>query len=337
MKYSLIIATYNRLEELKELFASMKELDLPDEGLEVVIADDGSTDGTEDYIKSIDTVFPIQYHKQQNQGPGPARNLAMSKAEGDYFIFIDSDVILPSNYFRAIDDYLNRWPVDAFGGPDDSHPSFPDFLKAVNYSMTSFLGTGGTRGSTKSVTRFYPRSFNMGIRRKVFEKIGGMGGLRHGQDMDYSARIYDAGFSVALIPDAIVYHKRRTSLWRFFKQIFNWGVARVNLGRKYPSMLRLVHVMPALILVIGILSLILSPFFYPAKAICVVGITMAILVAIAAFIQSFSIYKSLNVAILSVITLFTQVFAYGLGLCSAGLQVLLGRSEARGITKNYYK
>ncbi|MDX1684411.1 MAG: glycosyltransferase [Saprospiraceae bacterium] len=337
MKYSIIIATYNRIDELQELFESIDRLDIDTHIYEIVIADDGSQDGTGRFIQSLHKPYSIQYLYQENKGPGAARNLAMDHAKGEYFIFIDSDVLLPRNYLSKIEDFLSKHEVDAFGGPDDSHPSFPDFLKAVNYSMTSFLGTGGTRGSKKSLTRFYPRSFNMGIHRRVYQKIGGMSALRHGQDMDYSARIYNAGFRVALIPEAKVYHKRRTSLWRFFKQIFNWGVARVNLGRAYPEMLRFVHIMPAIIVVCGAIIIVLAPFFLIPYALLLIGLVMAVLVALTAFIQSFLIYRSLSVSLLSVVTLFTQVFAYGLGLISGGVQILIGRENATGITKNYYR
>lgn len=337
MKYSLIIATYNRLDELRELFSSLDRVEFDPVAFEIVIVDDGSSDGTEEFIKSLDTPYSIQYLKQSNQGPGAARNLGMTRAKGDYFIFIDSDVLLPENYLEEIDRYVTSHNVDAFGGPDDSHPSFSDFLKAVNYSMTSFLGTGGTRGSRSSITKFYPRSFNMGIHRRVYEKIGGMGGLRHGQDMDFSARIYSEGFSVHLIPDAVVFHKRRTSFWRFFKQIFNWGVARINLGRKHKGMLKPVHLLPA-VLVLGFLILVLLSMFVPAAEMLLrISLVFAVIIALVAFLQATIRYHSLKVGVLAIATLFTQVGAYGLGLLYALWQVSTGKKEATGIVKNYYK
>lgn len=337
LKYSFIIATYNRLDELVELFGSLAHLDFDVQQFEVVIVDDGSTDGTKRYIESLNTPFLIQYHAQQNQGPGAARNLGMTKAKGEYFIFIDSDVLLPLDYLQKIDQHLTNSSLDAFGGPDDAHPDFGPLLKAINYSMTSFLGTGGTRGSEKSVTKFYPRSFNMGIHRKIFENLGGMGGLRHGQDMDYSARIYQAGYSVGLIKDAIVYHKRRTSLWRFFKQIFNWGVARINLSQKHSGMLKVVHLLPAFLVIGFVVIGILSIFFEWAFFIFLIMLTGMCGVAVLAFLQSYLRYRNIWTSCLSVLTLFIQVGAYGLGLIAAFSQILLGKKEARGITKNYYK
>ena len=337
MKYSLIIATYNRLEELRELIQSVRALDFPKNGLELVISDDGSKDGTAQWLESQSFDFAFQYLYQENKGPGEARNAGMRQAKGDYFLFIDSDCILPPDYLKKVDSFLAAHPVDAFGGPDDCHPNFPPLLKAINYSMTSFLGTGGTRGAKKSVTKFYPRSFNMGLHRRVFEQIGGMNALRHGQDMDLSARIYLAGFKVALIPDAFVYHKRRTNLRRFYKQIFNWGVARINLGSTYPELLKPIHLAPAFLVAAAGVAALLSLLFAAARPLGTLLLAGMAGIALLAFVQSLLKYRSLPVAFLSIATLFIQVFAYGMGTWSGILQRLRGEKVARGFTKDYYK
>jgi len=336
-KYSLIVATYNRLDEMIELTQSMRQLEFDRSAFELVVVDDGSSDGTKDFMHAVDLPFEIQYHFQQNQGPGAARNKAMQYAKGEYFIFIDSDVILPANYLAEIDRSVKVHHWDAFGGPDDCHPDFPPLLKAINYSMTSFLGTGGTRGSEKSVTKFYPRSFNMGIHRRVFDAIGGMNDLRHGQDMDFSARIYEAGYKVGLIKDAVVFHKRRTSLRKFYKQIFNWGIARINLGRMYPEMLKAVHLLPAALVATVVLVLLLSIIVPSIRPILWLLLLGAVSIATLAWAQSFSQYRSRKVAGLSIITLFIQVFAYGFGTWSGLYQWMLGKKRAEGFTRDYYK
>lgn len=335
--YSIIVATYNRLPELQELIASVKAFDFPTDRFELVISDDGSTDGTRSYLKQQSFPFHLRYLHQENKGPGEARNHGMREAAGEYFLFIDSDCIIPPDYLQKIDRHLADEPLDAFGGPDDCHPDFPPMLKAINYAMTSFLGTGGTRGSKKAVAKFYPRSFNMGIHRKVFADIGGMNKLRHGQDMDFSARIYAAGYRVGLIPDAFVYHKRRTNLRRFFKQIFNWGVARINLGRMYPDMLKPVHLIPAVLVAGVLLVALLAPFWPVARMLLLLAVAGALAVATLAFVQSWQWYRSVRVSGLSVVTLFTQVAAYGLGTWSGIWQWMTGKQVAEGFTKNYYK
>lgn len=341
MKYSLIIATYNRLNEVQELLNSAEKLEFDRSEFEFVFVDDGSTDQTATFLNEYlsETGLQIQYLYQENTGPGEARNHGMRKSSGDFFLFIDSDCLFPPEYLQKVDSFISKHHPDAFGGPDTCHPSFSPLLKAINYSMTSFIGTGGTRGSTKSVQKkFYPRSFNMGVSRQVFETIGGMGKLRHGQDMEFSARIYRQGYSVSLIAEAFVYHKRRTSLKRFFKQIFNWGVARINLGRMDKNMLKPVHLAPAFLLFLLIILILLTPFpFFPALFVWIFVSGGMLAIAALAFIQSFMKYRSMKVSLLSIITLYIQVVAYGLGLIKGMWQVLTGKKTASGFTKNYYK
>jgi len=322
MKYSLIIPTFNRLEELQELIPSLESQKFDKTLYELVIIDDGSTDDTIGYLEGLRLPFNLIIRSQKNQGPGAARNHGMKVALGMYFIFVDSDCILPENYLKSIDSHLEENALDAFGGPDTYHPSFSPLLKSINYAMTSFLGTAGTRGNKKSLGKFYPRSFNMGLHRKVFESIGGFGGLRHGQDMDYSARIFDAGFNVGLIHEAFVYHKRRTSLKKYFKQIFNWGVARINLSKLHSGMLKPIHLIPAFVLFCAALVLVSTALGVLPLYLLGLGMIACGIIAITAFIQSLLTYKSLKVAMLSIITIFLQIIAYGLGTMTGVFQTM---------------
>lgn len=340
LKYSIIIAVYNRIDEVKELLASAEEMDFNRDAFEFLFVDDGSTDGFEDFLKEYNSPSGLKTSSiyQQNKGPGEARNNGMRNAKGEYFIFVDSDCMFPPHWLKLIDDHVTEFGYDAFGGPDTCHESFSPLLKAINYSMTSIIGTGGTRGNKKSVAKFYPRSFNMGVHRKIFENIGGMSKLRHGQDMDFSQRIYDAGYKVGLIADAFVYHKRRTSLSKFYRQIFNWGVARINLSLSHPSMLKPVHLLPAMV-VLGLVFLLVFTLILPTFGTYLWGLTGIgyACVIVWAFIESFARYKNLQAALLSPITLNIQVFAYGFGLIKALWQTkIMGRKEAEGFVKNYY-
>ncbi|WP_167616486.1 glycosyltransferase [Maribellus sediminis] len=340
LKYSIIVAVYNRTGEVKELLESAEKLDFERELFEFLFVDDGSKDGFQSFIEKYDSPTGLQTRAiyQENKGPGEARNNGMQNAKGEYLIFVDSDCMFPPHWLRTIDNDLGKYSLDAFGGPDTCHDSFSPLLKAINYSMTSKLGTGGTRGQKKSVGKFYPRSFNMGIHRKIYENIGGMNKLRHGQDMDFSQRIYDAGYKVGLIFDAFVYHKRRTSLSKFYRQIFNWGVARINLSIAHPSMLKLVHLLPAMV-VLGLIFLALFTIIFPYLGgfLWIITGFGYLLINLTAFFQALFMYKNLKAALLSPITLNIQVFAYGFGLLKALWQTkILGRKEAEGFVKGYY-
>ncbi len=338
MKYSIIIAVYNRIDEVKELLGSAEELDFPRQDFELFFVDDGSKDGFKNFIENYNSPSGLNTRAiyQKNQGPGTARNNGMAHSASDYFIFVDSDCMFPPNYLEELDKHVAEF--DACGGPDTGHPSFSPLLKAISYSMTSFIGTGGTRGKSEKVGKFYPRSFNMCLSRKVYETIGGMNKLRHGQDMDFSARIVEAGFKTGLVKDAFVYHKRRTSIAKFYRQIFNWGVARINLGKLHPSLSKPVHYLPAMVVLGVVFVALLSIIFYQCAGLIwsIMGIGFGA-VCLFAFLESGIKNKSVKIGFLSIITLNIQVFAYGFGLIKALWQTKIQKKEeAEGFVKNYY-
>jgi glycosyltransferase involved in cell wall biosynthesis len=339
--YSVIVPSFNRQEEIRELLDSFTRLQFPPEKYELIIADDGSTDGTETLVREYrqQCNFTLHFYRQENRGPGMARNMGMEKAKGDFFIFIDSDCTVSPQWLQAIETDLHREQADAFGGPDSYREGFSPLLKAINYAMTSFITTGGIRGhKKKGLGKYYPRSFNMGLSREVYEKIGGFGALRHGQDIEFSHRIIQSGAKVILVPHAIVYHKRRTSVKKFFRQVFNWGAARINLYKIDPVMLELVHALPALgtlgvvLLIIGsILNTFVWGFF---KWLLILGILVLAGSGIHAAIQ----YRNFRLLFLVPLIMPIQIIGYGLGFISAfTARVIFKKSEFTGFRKKYYK
>lgn len=340
-KLSVIVPSYNRLDELIELFPSLEKQTLAREKFEIIVVDDGSSDGTEkfvtDYISPSSISF--SFYKQENQGPGAARNLGLLNASGDFFIFVDSDVIVPEHWLEEVFSVVNSDQLDAFGGPDKAHSSFSPVLKAIDYAMTSFITTGGLRGKKgKKLAKFFPRSFNMGLSQKVYDEIGGFGSLRHGQDIEYSNRIIKSGAKVGFIENAYVYHKRRTSLKKFFKQAFNWGVARINLYKLDSNMLEPLHCMPAVATLFFILILLLTPFsefnlFLTQTMLISMGTVFLL-----SSVHSIFKYKTFLTPFYVPFTMFFQIFAYGLGFITAYTRrILFGGKEFKGFSKNYYK
>lgn len=335
--YSIIVPSYNRKDEIKELIASFEKLDFPTDRYELIIVDDGSTDGTAEFVADHISRhrLPLKYYSQQNQGPGAARNLGMEKATGNFFIFVDSDCTVDSTWLSEIDTTLQQNKIDAFGGPDSFRNDFPPLLKAINYSMTSFLTTGGIRGhGKKKAGKFYPRSFNMGLSRPLHEKIGGFGALRHGQDIEFSNRIIKSGARVVRIQNAIVYHKRRTSITKFFRQVYNWGVARINLFKTDKAMLEPVHFFPALGLLTTVFLLLLGILF-PKITLAFFGIGLLFLIF--SVIDAFILYKNLHAATLVFLIIPIQIYGYGLGFTIAFVKrVILRKKEFTGFTRKYY-
>lgn len=339
--FSVIVPSYNRLEEIQALSASLEAQAFPKSQFETIVVDDGSTDGTVDWIRSIQESSNLNLRciQQAHQGPGAARNLGMSQAMGRYFVFIDSDCIAPPDWLECIHNALKAdSSIMGFGGRDDARMDFPPLLKAINYSMTSFLTTGGLRGGRKKrLARFYPRSFNMGIHKDLFKLIGGFGSLRHGQDIEFSHRMIHTGSKIAHIPDSVVYHKRRTSLIRFFRQVFNWGVARINLFKIDSGMLEPLHAAPALAfcgaILLTIFALVRAPFRPVWMALFLLALTAFLLSAIHAAIK----WRDIRTGLLTPIVMILQISGYALGFSAAFFwRVILGRGEWTGFVKKYY-
>ena len=315
MRFSIIIPVYNRPQEVDELLASLCQQTFTD--FEVVVVEDGSSEKCEDICKKYNNKLNIKYFYKPNSGPGPSRNFGAERSQGEYLIILDSDVIVPENYLKIIEDELEANPCDAFGGPDEAHPNFTPIQKAINYSMTSFFTTGGIRGGKKKMDKFYPRSFNMGIRKDVFETLGGFAPMRYGEDIDLSTRIFKGGYSCRLFPDAFVYHKRRVSFGAFFRQVKHSGNARIELKRKYPDTFKLVHLLPAAF-VTGCLLLVALAVFTSW-----LWILPIVFYAVIIFIDSLIKNKSAKVAFLSVIASFCQLFGYGIGFLESTYKELM--------------
>jgi glycosyltransferase involved in cell wall biosynthesis len=308
MFFSAIIPLYNRPQEIKELLETLTVQTY--KNFEVLVIEDGSKDDAEDIVKSFAGKLDIRYFKKQNEGQGFTRNFGFERAKGDYFVIFDSDCLIPENYFDIVNNYLKTNWLDAYGGPDDSHPSFTPVQKAISYSMTSPFTTGGIRGNKKALGQFHPRSFNMGVSRKVWETVGGFKITRSAEDLEYSIRIHTAGFKIGLIPDAKVYHKRRTNFKQFFKQIHFFGRARINLYKFFPNELKWMHFFPAVFTLGVIFTLIANLFWGWVAEVCDAFLALYILLI---FFHAWLKNKSLKFAFLSVIASFTQLIAYGLG------------------------
>jgi len=311
MKYSIVVPVYNRPDEVDELLESLSSQTFKD--FEVVIVEDGSKITCKDVCEKYASILDLHYYYKENSGPGQSRNYGVERARGEYVLIVDSDAVAPHGFMQAIDDELQRQPSDAWGGPDAAHESFTDVQKAISYAMTSFFTTGGIRGGKKQLDKFYPRSFNLGIRREAYLALGGFSKTRfskmslYGEDIDFSIRIYKAGYSCRLFPEAWVWHKRRTDFRKFWRQVYNSGYARVNLWRMYPEALKPVHALPSVFTVGVAALLLLAPFT------CALSLVLLLLYALLILIDSSIQSKSFKVGILSVAAVFVQLIGYGIG------------------------
>ncbi len=306
LTYSIIIPVYNRPDEIEELLSSLTMQTL-EKQYEIVIVEDGSTITSKQLVEKFQKQLEISYYFKENSGPGDSRNYGMKRAKGNYFIILDSDCILPPEYLFEIDDFLNNTYVDCFGGPDASHESFTDIQKAISYVMTSFLTTGGIRGHKKAIDKFQPRSFNMGLSKKVFEITNGFGKIHPGEDPDLTIRIWNAGFNTAFIEKAYVYHKRRISWKKFYKQVHKFGLARPVLNHWHPHTKKITYWFPS-IFSIGFIVALIAALFFSMVPLVLYGIYF-----LALFIGSLITDRKILIAFLSMFAVLIQFYGYGYG------------------------
>ncbi|HEX9958877.1 MAG TPA: glycosyltransferase [Fibrella sp.] len=309
MTFSIIIPVYNRPDELADLLDSLTRQTMTD--FEVLVIEDGSTQKADQVVATYLDRLLIRYFDKPNTGQGFSRNYGFERAAGDYFVVFDSDAVVPPTYLATVKNYLQHTPLDAYGGPDGASPDFSDTQKAISYAMTSVFTTGGIRGKKQNAGGlFLPRSFNMGLSRRVFEETGGFAKRDMGEDMELSTRLIRLGYRVGLIPDAVVYHKRRGTLGAFFRQIINFGRTRVQLQRLFGIPVKLVHTFPVLF-TLGWLSLPVLALIWPPLA--GLGLTLYLLFAVLVFIDATRQERSLRIGWLSLQAAVTQLSAYGFG------------------------
>ena len=359
MKYSIVVPVFNRPDEVDELLESLCSQTLKD--FEVVIVEDGSQKPCKDVCDKYAGILDLHYYLKDNSGPGQSRNYGVERAQGEYVLILDSDVVLPEGFMANVEKELQGETAVAWGGPDAAHPSFTPVQKAISYSMTSFFTTGGIRGGKAKLDKFYPRSFNMGIRRDIYLELGGFSKMRFGEDIDFSYRIVEAGYMPRLFPDAWVWHKRRTDFRKFFRQVYNSGIARINLEKRHPGTMKLVHLLPMVFTlgVIGCLLLfVLGAGLYiegewldanglrPTDnmhqgigfVFCVLALLPLLFYSLIIFIDSSIRYRSLWVGLLSVPAAFVQLMGYGFGFIESWWKrCVLKQDEFTAFEKNFYK
>lgn len=329
-KFSVIIPVYDRPLEVKELLDSLSRQH--NREFEVIIVEDGSSVKCDGVCKDYSGLVEITYCYKENGGPAQARNWGAAKTKGEWLLFFDSDCIIPDHYFEAVVGELERCECQLFGGADRSHPSFTTLQKAIDYSMTSIITTGGIRGNRKSADKFYPRTFNMGIKKSVFDKIGGFSNMRFGEDVDFSYKVKEGGYDSRFFPEAWVYHKRRNTLKTFFKQVFNSGIARIHLTERHPGSLKFVHLLPTAF-VLGCITLIIGSILFNGWF-----ISPLFLLSLIIFLDAVAGKRGINTAFVAIVASFTQLSGYGAGFLAGWWNIcVLGKKNYAAFIKNFYR
>ncbi|MFV9551314.1 glycosyltransferase [Algibacter sp. PT7-4] len=331
LQYSFIIPVFNRPDEIQELLQSFEALesDIP---FEIVIIEDGSINTSKNVVNTFISKLNISYFFKENSGPGDSRNFGMQHAKGNYFIILDSDCILPKQYLLEVDKSLKTNYVDCFGGPDAAHQSFSNLQKAINFSMTSVITTGGIRGNKNSVDKFQPRSFNMGLSKKAFQDSNGFGRIHPGEDPDLSIRLWNLGYKTKLIPEAFVFHKRRISWRNFYKQVNKFGLVRPILNKWHPSTKKLTYWFPSVFIIGLLFSILLFVLGYK------LFLFSYALYFVLAFVLALLSTKNIIVSVLTIPAILIQFFGYGYGFLKSTFAVsILNKTPETHFPKLFFK
>lgn len=331
MYYSFIVPVFNRPIEVDELLESLTKQTY-DKPFEVVIVEDGSKQDSKAVVQKYQDCLHISYYYKENSGPGDSRNYGMQRAKGDYFIILDSDCIVPKDYLTIVQDYLEQDYVDCFGGPDAALSSFSDVQKAINFTMTSVLTTGGIRGSSEKVSKFQPRSFNMGISKKAFLQSKGFGKIHPGEDPDLAIRLWQLGYDSRLFTNAYVYHKRRIDWKRFYIQVNKFGKARPILNKRYPSYSKLTYWFPFVFLLgflVSFIALLLQNYIPMA---CY--LLYFLLIFIAASVKE----NNIRIGALSLWATIVQFYGYGTGFIGSYYKIfILNKQPEIALPEMFFK
>lgn len=329
--FSIIVPVYNRPDELAELLESVEQQEFRD--FEFILIEDGSSQKSDKVLEGYEGKFPYKYLDRENQGPSLARNTGMEIAEGEYFLFVDSDCILPSDWLLKISEGLKDKPVDCFGGPDRAAEEFNDVQKAISFAMTSFLTTGGIRGGNRQLDKFHPRSFNLGISKKLYSEMGGFPHTRMhpGEDMVFSVELIRRGYKTALFNNAWVYHKRRSTLKQFFRQVYRFGYTRYVIAKVYPDTKKLIYYFPSLFL-LGLIALLLTGALFHIFYFIPVFFYFILI-----FLASTIVNSSIKVGAISMLTSIIQLCGYGWGFLRSMFKIeILGKDEYGVLRKGFY-
>lgn len=322
--FSFVIPVYNRPDEVEELLRSLVNQDYQD-SYEIVLVEDGSTLDSRTVVEEFKSRLNISYYFKENSGPGDSRNYGMRKAKGNYFLILDSDCILPSQYLTEVQKELDSSFVHCFGGPDAAHESFSDIQKAINYAMTSFLTTGGIRGKKNAVDKFQPRSFNLGISKEAFDNTNGFGNIHPGEDPDLTFRIWKKGYETRLFPKAFVYHKRRIDWKKYLKQVNKFGMVRPILNKWHPSTRKITYWFPT-VFVLGLVLAILLSFFK-----LTIFLWIYVLYFIALFLECLFTTKSLKISFYALLAVLIQFWGYGKGFLKSTLFLTFSSKEPQDL------
>ena len=271
---SILIPTKNNGDVLEQCLESIERLDYPKDDVEVLIVDGHSTDNTVEIARKHGC--NIMY---ENVGTrGGACNIGVKLAEGDFIVFTDADCVVPKDWLNSLVKHFNEEKVACIGGPNITPEGDAEFAKCVG-TVLSFLSKPGSRyglNIDRVTETFHNSGCNVAYRKSAIEEAGWFNEkLITCEDEELDYRISEKGYKILYTPYAKVYHYRRPTWKRFYKQAYRYAVGRMQAIRLHRKMGKWYHyIVPILILAItALFVLFFVDYTYPliAFSILVIG------------------------------------------------------------------
>ncbi len=235
MFFSVIIPTYNRLPILKKCLTALEHQSnhTSIENYEVILVDDGSTDGTLKWLQDHQLEFPhVRWFCQAHQGPAAARNLGVKQAEGDTIIFIDSDLVVTENFLKAhasalIQGYQTSDRVFTYGRVINTC-NF-EYPTSEPYKITDFSAAYFATGNV-AIARHW--LMEAGLFDTQFHLYGW-------EDLELGVRLKTLGLTLIKCPEAVGYHWHPPFALEQLPNLIDREIQRGRMGvlfyQKHPS------------------------------------------------------------------------------------------------------
>ena len=269
MDISIIITCFNEKENILDCLESLAGQDYNGGGIEIVVADGGSSDGTQQLVKSYSQKHPaVRLVVEHKKGTAAGRNTGINAAKFKHIAFIDADCEAPQGWLALLaENFLKSKKNDsrliAVGGTNIPPGKSGLFIKSIGVALDSYIGSfGSVQGRQFKQPRYVTGLSNLNVlyEKQHLVEIGGYDEslASEAEDADMNFRLLSAGHRFLFIPDSYVWHKMRPTAKSWFKNMFRYGKGRARLLKRYPAMWHISFALP-LIFILSFLWLLLSP------------------------------------------------------------------------------
>jgi GT2 family glycosyltransferase len=227
---SVIVPAYNAEATIQACVESLLELRYPRDRLELQIVDNCSRDGTVDALRGFGGRIAVL--SERRRGAGAARNAGLATARGEVVAFTDADCVVDPDWLRQIVAPLDDRGVGVAGGTIRARGPANE-VERYGEEIHDH------RRAIEDLRPPYAVTMNWASRRELLRELGGFDErFRRGQDVELAYRAIEAGYELAFVADAVVYHRNEQTLTGLFSEGFTHGFHGVHVRKRHRDFLR---------------------------------------------------------------------------------------------------